>query len=156
MLKVRCSHVWDDEVICGYTYVYYCLDWNTNNNFCMKKIWNYFTSNTTAFLLVNALSPSGPFSFPYQDFLTPPNGSDAFDPAGLLIKIIHPSRRSATSFSWSISSHRTVAESQKSELFARAIASSVFFALITDATGQKSSSRKLVISGVTSASRVGA
>ena len=93
-----------------------------------------------AFLLVNALSPSGPFSFPYPDFLTHQNGNDAFDHAGLLMNIIPQTRRSATALHCSSLSHQTVAESQYSLLLARAIDSSIFFDEIILATGPNTSS----------------
>jgi len=90
--------------------------------------------------LVNALSPSAPFSFPYPLFFTQPKGSDALDPAGLLINIIHVSTCEATCINCSLLSQYTHPQSQKSESFAIRIDSSMLVDLIIDATGQNTSS----------------
>ncbi len=95
---------------------------------------------TMTFLFVKARSPSGQFSFPYQDFFVPPNGRLARDHAVILINIIPPSSFFPTSCASTISSQITTAESQKSVPFASDIASSILEYLITDATGPNISS----------------
>gem|GEM_PF-6347504 len=104
--------------------------------------------------MVKAFNPSGPFSFPYQDFFTHPKGRLALEPAILLIKIIPPSNFFATSIASSWSFPNTTAESQKSVPFASSIASSIFLYFITEATGPNISSLKDDVSLVTSTKTV--
>ncbi len=90
----------------------------------------------TTFLFVNALSPSGPFSFQYPDFFTHPNGRCGFDHAHSLINIIQPSSLSAMDLHCSTSSPYTTAESPKSLSLAILIESSRSFDFMMLATGQ--------------------
>jgi len=107
------------------------------------------------FLLAKAFNPSSPFSFPYPDFLIPPNGRCFLLPAIWLIKTIPQSSFFAASFNCNSSSHQIDALSPKSLLLAIAIASSASFAFITPHTGPKVSSLHTVISSVISTKSVG-
>ena len=80
------------------------------------------------------------FLFKKPDFFTQPNGSDAFDHAGLLIKTIPVWICLATVLVCSGLSPNTQPHKPKSELFAILTASSKSFAFISDATGQNTSS----------------
>jgi hypothetical protein len=102
------------------------------------------------FLFVNAFNPSGPFSFQKPDFFTPPKGSDAFDHAGLLINTIPVWICLATALVWSGLSPKTHPHKPKSELLAILTASSRSRALISEATGPKTSCLYEVIVSSTS------
>lgn len=92
------------------------------------------------FWLVNALSHSGPFSFPYHDFFTHQNGRLAREAAGILIKTIPVSMREAISMHCSRLSPYTHPHRPNSELLAMEIASSRSLTRMMEATGPKTSS----------------
>jgi hypothetical protein len=99
---------------------------------------------------VNAFNPSGPFSFQKPDFFIHPNGSEAFDQAGLFINTIPVSICLATALVCSGLSPKTQPHKPKSELFAILTASSKSIAFISEATGPNTSSLNEVIVSSTS------
>src|SRR5262249_15929694 len=109
----------------------------------------------TVFTLQNARMPCDESSLPNPDSPTPPKGSSGYDVVIPLTKPPPPSRPSIKR-AWSAESRvQTFDPSSNAVAFAIAIASSASFTRNICATGLKSSSKYIRISGVTSVTTVG-